>query len=94
MADEPTGNLDSKTGYEIVRLLGKLNTDQGTTIVMVTHDSHIASHAERILFLHDGRLKAQERRGTHLLKKALTCPYCGREFQPDDKYCPGCGKKL
>jgi len=92
MADEPTGNLDSKTGYEIVRLLGKLSTDHGTTIVMVTHDSHIASHAGRILFLYDGRLKEQERRGTHLLK--LECPNCGKKIQPDDKFCPLCGKKL
>jgi len=93
LADEPTGNLDSKTGYEIVRLLGKLSTDQGTTLVMVTHDSRIASHAGRILFLYDGRLKAQERRGTLLMKK-LACPHCGREIQPDDTFCPRCGKKL
>jgi len=93
LADEPTGNLDSKTGYEIVRLLSKLSTDQGTTIVMVTHDSRVASYAGRILFLYDGRLKAQERRGTQLVKK-LTCPYCGREIQPDDTFCPRCGKRV
>jgi len=94
LADEPTGNLDSKTGYEIVRLLGRLSTDQGTTIVMVTHDSRIASHAGRILFLHDGRLKTQERRGTHLMEDALKCPSCGKKIQPDDKFCPRCGKKV
>jgi len=94
LADEPTGNLDSKTGYEIVSLLGKLNTDQGTTIVMVTHDSRMASCAGRMLFLSDGRLLAKEKQGTHLLKKELSCPYCGKEIQPDDAFCPRCGKEL
>jgi len=92
LADEPTGNLDSKTSYEIVGLLGKLNTDQGTTIVMVTHNSHIAARAGRMLWLGDGRLLAKEKQGTHLLK--LNCPHCGKELQPDDKFCPLCGKKL
>jgi putative ABC transport system ATP-binding protein len=94
LADEPTGNLDSKTKYEIIRLLGKLNIDQGTTIVMVTHDSHMAAHAGKMLFLNDGKLLAKERQGTHLLKKKLTCSDCGKEIQPDDTFCPRCGKKL
>ena len=94
LADEPTGNLDAKSKYEIVRLLGKLNIDQGTTIVMVTHDSLIASRAGRMLFLNDGKLLAKEKQGTHLLKRELTCPNCGREIQPDDTFCPSCGKKL
>jgi putative ABC transport system ATP-binding protein len=94
LADEPTGNLDSKTKYEIIRLLGKLNIDQGTTIVMVTHDSHMAAHAGRMLFLSDGKLLAKERQGTHLSKKELTCPNCGKEIQPDDTFCPRCGKEL
>jgi putative ABC transport system ATP-binding protein len=94
LADEPTGNLDSKTGHEIIRLLGKLNIDQGTTIIMVTHDNFIASRAGRMLFLNDGKLLAKEKQGTHLLKRELTCPNCGREIQPDDTFCPRCGKKL
>jgi len=94
LADEPTGNLDSKTGYDIVRLLGQLNTDQGTTIVIVTHDSRMASRAGRMLSLSDGRLLSKEKQGTHLLKKELVCPNCSREIQPDDTYCPRCGKRL
>jgi site-specific recombinase XerD len=54
LANEPTGNLDAKTKYEIVKLLEKLNVEQGTTIVMVTHDSAIASHARRVLSFSDG----------------------------------------
>ena len=94
LADEPTGNLDSKTGYQLVRLLGKLSIDQGTTIVMVTHDSHIASHAGRMLFLRDGRLLKKEKQGIHLIKKKLMCPRCRGRIQPDDVRCPHCGKKL
>ncbi len=94
LADEPTGNLDSKTSNQIVGLLGKLSIDQETTIVMVTHDSHVASRAGRMLFLNDGRLLKKEKMGTHLVKDALKCPNCGKNVQPDDTFCPGCGKKL
>jgi len=94
LADEPTGNLDSKTGDEIVRLLSKLSIDQATTIIMVTHDSHVASRASRMLFLNDGRLLKKEKRGTHLMKDALKCPNCGNKIQPDNTFCPRCGKEL
>ena len=94
LADEPTGNLDTKTMFEIVRLLSKLNLTQGTTIVMVTHDSHVASRAGRILFLSDGKLLSREKKGMHLLKGDLTCPNCRKPTQPDHMFCPHCGKKL
>jgi putative ABC transport system ATP-binding protein len=94
LADEPTGNLDVKTMFEIVRLLGKLNVTQRTTIVMVTHDGHVASRAGRILFLSDGKLLNRERKGTHLLKGDLACPNCRKPIQPDHMFCPNCGKKL
>lgn len=64
LADEVTGNLDGKTKLEIMRLLGKLNTEQDTTIVIVTHDRKVASMAGRILFLSDGKLLAKEKQGT------------------------------
>jgi putative ABC transport system ATP-binding protein len=94
LADEPTGNLDAKTKYEVIRLLGKLNVEQVTTIIMVTHDNQIAAHAGRMLFLNDGRLLAKEKQGIHVAKDALKCPNCGRETQPDDTFCPRCGRKL
>ena len=56
LAAEPPGNLDSATGGEIMRLLERLNRDQGLTIVMVTHDERIAERAHRIVRLRDGRL--------------------------------------
>jgi putative ABC transport system ATP-binding protein len=65
LADEVTGNLDGKTKLEIMKLLAKLNLEQGTTIVIVTHDGQVAAMAGRILFLSDGKLMAKERQGKH-----------------------------
>jgi putative ABC transport system ATP-binding protein len=93
LADEPTGNLDTENKHEIVRLLGRLNINQGTTIVMVTHDDQIASHTERILFLNDGKI-TREKQGLHLVKKKLICPYCGSRILPSDAKCPSCRKRL
>ena len=55
-ADEPTGNLDSRTSEEVLQLLRASCDDLGQTIVMVTHDAHAATYADRILFLKDGRI--------------------------------------
>jgi putative ABC transport system ATP-binding protein len=54
LADEPTGNLDSRSGAEILELLLKLNTDRGVTLIIVTHDSNVAARAHRTIKLKDG----------------------------------------
>ena len=56
MADEPTGNLDSKVGKEIMNLLLNLNKDLGTTLIIVTHDPKIAEQTQRVIRLRDGEL--------------------------------------
>jgi putative ABC transport system ATP-binding protein len=56
LADEPTGNLDSATGAQIVELLVGLHRRDGTTLLLVTHDPALAAHAERIVELRDGRV--------------------------------------
>ncbi len=58
MADEPTGNLDSKVGKEIMSLLLNLNKDRGTTLIIVTHDPNIADQTQRVIRLRDGLLEA------------------------------------
>jgi len=54
LADEPTGNLDSKTGEEVLEIFTKLNKEKGITIVLVTHDNKVAAHAKRIIHITDG----------------------------------------
>jgi putative ABC transport system ATP-binding protein len=56
LADEPTGNLDSSTGAQIIELLLSLNREHGSTLVLVTHDEALARHAGRIVRLRDGRI--------------------------------------
>ena len=58
LADEPTGNLDSRTGHEITALLAKLNEREQLTILMVTHDDSIARLAHRIVRLVEGQIEA------------------------------------
>jgi ABC-type lipoprotein export system ATPase subunit len=94
LADEPTGNLDGTTGSEIIKLLGRLNTTQGTTIIMVTHDSRMAQQTQRILFLSDGKILTKERQGLLTAERKTNCPYCGRKLLEDSEYCSGCGHRL
>ena len=63
-ADEPTGNLDSRSGREVLSLLAAATREHGQSIAMVTHDPIAASHADRVLFLGDGRLVADKPRQT------------------------------
>ena len=57
IADEPTGNLDTKTSHELLQFLKDLNETEGKTIVMVTHDAMIASYTKKLVFLRDGKIE-------------------------------------
>lgn len=59
-ADEPTGNLDSRTGVEIMELLRSVVSEKGKTVVMVTHDLPLAKKTDRIIFISDGRVTSEE----------------------------------
>ena len=56
-ADEPTGNLDSKTSEEILAMFQKLNAEEGITIILVTHDAGVANHAKRVIHIRDGLIE-------------------------------------
>ncbi|QTV80094.1 ABC transporter ATP-binding protein [Microbacterium sp. NIBRBAC000506063] len=77
-ADEPTGNLDSASGREVLSLLARASREQGQSIAMVTHDPIAASHADRVLFLGDGRIVADhpglsaEEISAHMLDAAVS----------------------
>ena len=62
LADEPTGNLDTKTSDEIMHLLQRLNHQQGITIVFVTHDPEVAAYCNRVIHFRDGRIESDERK--------------------------------
>ncbi len=70
LADEPTGNLDSKTGKMIIELLEKINKKKGTTLVIVTHDLDLAKRADRIIKLGDGKI-VKEIRGKRNHRKSF-----------------------
>ena len=60
LADEPTGNLDSHTGEEIISILNTLHSEQNNTLVMITHEADIAYHCQRIIHLKDGQIVGEE----------------------------------
>lgn len=62
LCDEPTGNLDSKTGRQVMDIIKKMNKEHGVTVILVTHDLSLADYAERIVRLRDGKIVAQESR--------------------------------
>jgi putative ABC transport system ATP-binding protein len=64
LADEPTGNLDSHTSDEILREFQKINQERGQTIIMVTHDAHIATYADRQIVVRDGLIESDSVAGT------------------------------
>ena len=60
LADEPTGQLDSHSGEEVISILTSLHAEQGITLLLVTHDANIARHCQRIIHLKDGQVVAEE----------------------------------
>ena len=56
LADEPTGNLDSKTGQVVLETFKKLNQDSGHTIILITHELEVAKQADRIIYIRDGQI--------------------------------------
>lgn len=67
LADEPTGNLDANTGQRIIDLMFDLNAELGTTLVLVTHDHALADRCDRLLALHEGRLRSDLQAGEEVL---------------------------
>ena len=61
LADEPTGNLDSRSGAEIISILTSLHAEQGITLVVITHDANVANHCQRIIHLMDGQVEREEK---------------------------------
>jgi len=78
LADEPTGNLDSRTGLEIMGILEELNRGQGLTVVLVTHEADIAAFADRVLTFSDGKVVADEARARAGPKSSAAHPEQGR----------------
>lgn len=76
LADEPTGNLDSKSGTEVMQIFQRLNQEQGITIVFVTHDPWIARHTKRVVTLADGKVLSDEMIETPLI--------AGKSERPSD----------
>jgi putative ABC transport system ATP-binding protein len=77
LADEPTGNLDSVSGEEIVAIFQRLNRERGITVVFVTHDRNVAEHTRRIVHLYDGRVTREE-----TVAQPRQARAAGREGQP------------
>lgn len=76
LCDEPTANLDSKIGHDIIRMLREIAKEQGKSIIIVSHDTRIKEHADRILWLEDGQFKK--------MTEMATDPVCGMEIEASD----------
>lgn len=83
LADEPTGNLDTKTSIEIMELFQRLNREQGITIVFVTHEPEIATYCQRVISVRDGRVARDERRAPQVADPTVVRT---DEPSPDEQY--------
>jgi putative ABC transport system ATP-binding protein len=83
LADEPTGNLDSHTGEEIMQAFQRINREQGQTIVMVTHEADIAAYAGRQVTVKDGLIESDVTRGAEAegMHEVLPMPFTGRPYK-------------
>ena len=72
LADEPTGNLDSASGAEVMELLRRSNESHGVTVVLVTHDERVAGYADRVIHLQDGKIVVPYQRSSCTLGKNST----------------------
>ena len=85
LADEPTGNLDSRTSQEVMELLDHLNKDDGITIILVTHDQEVARYARRKVVLRDGNL-VDDSLNAAACKQAVPHPHTGAYPKKEDGY--------
>ena len=74
LADEPTGNLDTRTSHEIMQTLARLNRERGVTVVVVTHERDIADYAQRVITMRDGAIVADERNPSAPAQAAAASP--------------------
>lgn len=81
LADEPTGNLDSKAGAEVMGIFQRLNVEQGITVILVTHEPDIAEHCRRVVHIYDGMIRADEVNESP--RMAGEAAYQGRLGQPN-----------
>jgi ABC-type lipoprotein export system ATPase subunit len=87
MGDEPTGNLDSKTGRDVIRLFRELNRANHLTVILVTHDQNVARNADRIVAMHDGEIVADTRDFEHAIQllQSLESAQLEQEEEPLEK---------
>ena len=81
LADEPTGNLDSKSGTEVMQIFQRLNQEQGITTVFVTHDPWIARHTQRVIMIRDGQIVADQQVAEPLVAGESERPSEAEELQ-------------
>ena len=85
LADEPTGNLDSRTSVEIMDILQRLNEDEGLTVVLVTHEPDIAAYSQRALEFRDGKMRRDMRIKNRLIARDVLPTLKSPDDEDDDQ---------